>query len=235
MKTLLRCIALGGALFMSGQALAALPNIDEPTGPVLLDLDGTAIGTGYQHYTVSFTAAQGTNSTDLGFAFRDDAAFLSLDNVSLTANSAPGTNLVFNGDFEQGTVGSSAVGWNYQNPFNAAFFGVVQANAGVGQSNGWEDGAIGAYDTLYQNVATVGGTAYTLSFDLWEIGVEIPGYPTVFSRLNTSNDPNLIGNGVATVVVSRWEGEVDPGQLQRVLGKAPGTVLSVEKPDFADV
>ena len=46
MKTLLRCIALGGALFMSGQALAALPNIDEPTGPVLLDLDGTAIGTG---------------------------------------------------------------------------------------------------------------------------------------------------------------------------------------------
>ena len=31
---------------------------------------------------------------------------------------------------------------------------------------------------------------------------------------------NLIGNGVATVVISRWEGEVEPAQLQRILGQS---------------
>jgi hypothetical protein len=28
---------------------------------------------------------------------------------------------------------------------------------------------------------------------------------------------NLIGNGVATVVVSRWEGELDTGRARRIL------------------
>jgi aerobic C4-dicarboxylate transport protein len=37
---------------------------------------------------------------------------------------------------------------------------------------------------------------------------------------------NLIGNGVATVVISRWEGEVTPAELQSALN-ARGTVPSV--------
>ena len=30
---------------------------------------------------------------------------------------------------------------------------------------------------------------------------------------------NLIGNGVATIVVSRWEGELDTVQLNEALGR----------------
>ena len=38
---------------------------------------------------------------------------------------------------------------------------------------------------------------------------------------------NLIGNGVATIVVARWEGELDRETLERELRNAPG-VLELE-------
>jgi len=37
---------------------------------------------------------------------------------------------------------------------------------------------------------------------------------------------NLIGNGVATIVVSRWEGELDPARL-RGAGTAAGLTAMV--------
>jgi aerobic C4-dicarboxylate transport protein len=43
---------------------------------------------------------------------------------------------------------------------------------------------------------------------------------------------NLIGNGVATVVVSRWENELDLGKLQRVLDNE--TELEVEMPELEE-
>ncbi|MHC5539199.1 cation:dicarboxylate symporter family transporter, partial [Singulisphaera rosea] len=39
---------------------------------------------------------------------------------------------------------------------------------------------------------------------------------------------NLIGNGVATVVVARWEGAVDMDQLHSVLGGSGKTTLSTD-------
>jgi aerobic C4-dicarboxylate transport protein len=39
---------------------------------------------------------------------------------------------------------------------------------------------------------------------------------------------NLIGNGVATVVVSRWEGELDTAQLRRTLAHPLDTSTAVE-------
>jgi aerobic C4-dicarboxylate transport protein len=42
---------------------------------------------------------------------------------------------------------------------------------------------------------------------------------------------NLVGNGVATVVVSRWEKELDLPKLQRMLGNE--TVLEAEEPELA--
>ncbi|HYS43865.1 MAG TPA: cation:dicarboxylase symporter family transporter, partial [Geobacteraceae bacterium] len=42
---------------------------------------------------------------------------------------------------------------------------------------------------------------------------------------------NLVGNGVATVVVSRWEKELDLSKLQRVLRNE--TVLEAEEPELA--
>ena len=41
---------------------------------------------------------------------------------------------------------------------------------------------------------------------------------------------NLIGNGVATVVVSRWEGELDAGRARGVLAD----VAAVERHEFDD-
>jgi aerobic C4-dicarboxylate transport protein len=43
---------------------------------------------------------------------------------------------------------------------------------------------------------------------------------------------NLIGNGVATVVVSRWENELDLGKLQRVLDNE--AELEVEMPELEE-
>jgi hypothetical protein len=55
-------------------------NCPPPAGSVILDLDGTPIPHSYTPYTVSFTAAAA--STNLSFAFREDPAFLLLDNVA---------------------------------------------------------------------------------------------------------------------------------------------------------
>jgi aerobic C4-dicarboxylate transport protein len=42
---------------------------------------------------------------------------------------------------------------------------------------------------------------------------------------------NLIGNGVATVVVGKWCGELDLGRMKRVLNKETGEDL--EEPEKA--
>jgi hypothetical protein len=203
-KTLLQGTTLAAALVMSGQAMAFPSNIDEPTGPVLLDLNGTPVPHGFQQYSVTFTAATGSTSTDLGFAFRDDPGFLTLDNVTLTANSGPATNLVVNGDFETGVPSSNPVGWSFQNPDGALAQGVVMAGEGVGGSNGWIDGAVQAYDTLFQNIATVGGVSYTLSFDLTQEAATTAN----FQRLSTNGDvTDVDGNGINVVV---YAGQGDP-------------------------
>ena len=42
---------------------------------------------------------------------------------------------------------------------------------------------------------------------------------------------NLVGNGVATVVVSRWENELDMDRMERVLNNE--TDLEAEEPEQA--
>jgi aerobic C4-dicarboxylate transport protein len=42
---------------------------------------------------------------------------------------------------------------------------------------------------------------------------------------------NLVGNGIATIVVSKWEGEIDTGQMMRVLDgdlRGPGAAAIAE-------
>ena len=192
-KNLLLATALAATLGVSGQAMAFPSNVDEPTGPVLLDLNGTAIPHTFQHYTMTFSAVTGSTSTDLGFAFRDDPAFLVLDNVSLTANTGPATNLVVDGDFD---AGFALVGWTFQNPNGALFNGNIKPNVGVGGTNAWNDGATQAYDTLFQSISTVGGASYTVSFDLRETS----GFAN-FQRLSTNGDvTDDNGDGVNLVV-----------------------------------
>jgi len=192
-KALFATAAIAAAL-CAGHAMASPSNVDEPTGPTILDLDGTAIPHSFAHYTVDFTTGAGSTSTDLGFAFREDPAFLYLDNVTLTTGGGP--NLVVNGDFEAGIVGSTPVGWTYQNPDDASFAGFVRAGVGTGASNAWYDGSVQAYDTIFQNIATTENTLYTVQFDLRD-----DGPLNTFSRLSTNGDvtsPN--GNGANVVV-----------------------------------
>jgi PEP-CTERM motif len=145
-------------------------NCAPPPGAIL-DLAGTAVPhTAYQNYTsTSFPGlnfvATGTTTT-ITFAMRDDAAFLGLDDVSVSTGGAP--NLLLNPGFELGPVGSSTpTDWTYLNPFGASSSGVVSTDPSPGPhsgSNYYRDGAFQAYDLLSQTIATIPGDQYTISF-----------------------------------------------------------------------
>jgi aerobic C4-dicarboxylate transport protein len=36
---------------------------------------------------------------------------------------------------------------------------------------------------------------------------------------------NMIGNGIATIIIARWDGALDLAQLRRVLGGGPAPVV----------
>ena len=111
MRNVLRCALLVLLAFsLTNQAFALLcppgnppTNCAPPTGAIL-DLNGTAIPHVYTQYSVNFVAA--STSTNISFAFRDDPAFLLLDNVSVTTGGGP--NLLLNSDFDLGPVGATS-------------------------------------------------------------------------------------------------------------------------------
>src|SRR5438067_264028 len=72
-------------------------NCGPPAGAIL-DLNDTPVPHTYQQYTTSFTATNTT--TNVSFSFREDPAFLGLDDVSVTTGG--GANLVVNSGFELG-------------------------------------------------------------------------------------------------------------------------------------
>jgi hypothetical protein len=189
------------ALLLAGQVLAnPCPPGNPPTNcapplGAILDLDGTAIPHAYAQYAVNFVATDTT--TNISFAFREDPAFLFLDDVSVAAGAGP--NLILNGGFESGPVGANApTDWTYLNTFGATFAGVVQNVAGQAHSgsNYYWDGAVQAYDGITQGIATTVGTTYTISFWLKDDS----GLST-FSRISTNgNVTNTGGNGADLLV-----------------------------------
>ena len=191
MKNLKLALMAVSALVLANQVQAA-SNDPAPAGPVILNLDGTAIPHSYTQYTASFVAANAT--TNLSFAFREDPAFLMLDNVSMTTGG--GANLVTNGDFEAGPVGSSApTGWTYLNTFGATYGGQVYSGCGVGGSNCYYDGAVQAYDSITQAISTTIGQTYDVSFWLND-----SSSLSTFSALSTNGGTGVGGNGVNLVV-----------------------------------
>lgn len=144
-------------------------NEPPPAGTVIYQLTGQPILGTYQTATVDFTA--GSANTNLAFAFREDPAFLFLSNVSLVDLTTSSGNLLVNGDFGAGPVGSSApAGWAYLNNFGASFGGVVESGCGTGATasnpgnNCYDDGAVQAYDAINQVVGTNIGDLYQVSF-----------------------------------------------------------------------
>lgn len=203
MKKVLTIAYLAGlVVFVSATHAAANPcppgnpptNCAPPPGAIL-DLDGTAIPTIYTLYTVGFTATQAT--TNVSFAFREDPAFLFLDDVSLVNTTTASGNLILNGGFEDGPVGASApANWTYLNAFGAAAAGEVAAISPRSGSNVYYDGAVQAYDGITQAIATNIGDLYTLSFWLFDNS----NLPT-FSRLSTNGDVSSTGgNGIDLLV-----------------------------------
>lgn|SRR6185312_3657014 len=202
-RDLLGGAALVLALALSTQAFAAGNNNPAPAGPVVLDLAGTAVPHSYVQYTTSFVASGG--STDLSFAFRDDPAFLHLDDVVLTTGG--GSNMLTNGDFESGPIGANApAGWTYLNIFGAAAAGEVDTDTPHGGNNNYDDGAVQAYDAITQNVATLAGQTYNLSFWLFE-----DGGLTTFQHLSTNGDTTSSGGNGIDLIVYAGNGVPTPG------------------------
>ena len=218
-RDLLGGAALVLALALSTQAFAAGNNNPAPAGPVVLDLAGTAVPQSYTQYTTSFVA--GTTSTDLSFAFREDPAFISLDDIVLTTGG--GANLVVNGGFESGVVGDNApVGWTYLNVFGASAAGTVQDNNPHSGSNNYYDGAVQAYDAITQNITTVIGQTYNLSF--W---LDDNSGLTTFQHLSTNGDTTSSGGNGIDLIVYAGNGVPTPGGVGGVPEPATWALMLV--------
>ncbi len=175
---------------MCAPSASAQTNQPPPSGAIL-DLAGQTINHGTAaSESVSFTA--NLANTDITFAFREDPAFISFSDVSLTdTTTANMTNLILNGDFGLGS-GSNATNWTYANIYGAAAGGTVSSSCGGGLSTCWYDGAVQAYDAITQMVATNIGDSYLLSF----VYSDNSGLST-FSDLSTNgNITGTGGNGV---------------------------------------
>jgi hypothetical protein len=182
------------ALLLTASALLTTPrlsaqNNDPPPSGAILDLNGQPINHGTA-VTESVNFLSGVANTNITFAFREDPAFISFSDVSLTDITNPSGNLIVNGDFSSGS-GSNATDWSYVNVYGATFGGVVASSCDGGLTTCWYDGAVQAYDAITQVVATNPGDLYTLSFEYSDnSGL------TNFSALSTNGDTtNTYGNG----------------------------------------
>ena len=130
----------------------------------------------WQTFNYTFTPST-TGANFLGFAFRQDPAFWTFDNVKLTAAGSQ-TNLLTNGAFNTGgqfSVTTNNGPSSMQAPTNWGVWyqnGTYPAAAGtwtdIGGTHGgvWYDGAVGSFDGIYQGVVLQAGTTYTVSFEV---------------------------------------------------------------------
>lgn len=188
----LKSLLAASAVLLASQAQAvvcvppaAAGDCAPPVGNVIFDLAGTDIPHAYRQYSVTFNAAQAT--TALSFQMREDPDYFFLDDIVMRHNNT-GANLVVNGDFEGGryidpvATTVQPVGWTYLNLFNATASGRVALNGPHGGSYNYYDGAVGAYDGITQQIATIVGDSYTLSFWLSDNSSQ-----TTASQLNGPN------------------------------------------------
>jgi hypothetical protein len=156
----------------------------------------------WQPFTYTFTPST-SGANFVGFAFREDPAFWTFDNVTLTASGSQ-TNLLTNGTFTTGgsfSVTTNNGVSNMQAPTNWGVWyqnGTYPAAAGtwtdIGGNHGgvWYDGAVGSFDGIYQGITLTAGTTYTIAFEV--------------SGNNTSNGSSIqlgvYGGACATVSIS---------------------------------
>ncbi len=188
-KRLTVLLAAMGLIGLAGGAQATPSNLPPPAGAIL-DLNGQPITNVQQSYSVDFTA--GLANTAITFAFRQDPSFESFSNVSLVDLTTSSVNLLLNGDFALGNLGTSTVtDWTYANIYGATYGGVLGSGCGFNGTNCWYDGAVQAYDAISQTVATNVGDLYEISFNL------NGGSGQTYSDLSTNgNVTDTGGNGI---------------------------------------
>jgi hypothetical protein len=181
--------------------VGAPDNEAPPSGPIVLDWNGTPIPHAYQQYTASFVAT--SSISNISFAFRHDPDFLGIDDVSVTTGG--GSNLLVNGGFESGPLDESVPsGWTYLNEFEATFSGVVADNSTSppgphGGAYYYYDGSVQAYDVITQQIPTTIGGTYNISFWLCDDGGDDGGLNT-FQRLSDNGLSGAYGNAANVIV-----------------------------------
>ena len=193
--TLLLGTALTGLAFApAARALDLAP----PAGSLIDVQTVTPLTTnGYVQYSATFTAAQA--NTVISFLFRRDPSYFGFDDVAVTAVGSA-VNLVVDPGFESATAGTQTPpGWgNFQQTTGIAAQGEVETGSGRGSqvarsgSFFWDDGAVGAYDGIYQSINTTVGARYSLSFYLSN-----PDSGTTYSQ--TGNGIDVLAYVGATV------------------------------------
>ncbi len=220
-------VLLIGAAVSVPSAFASGNNNPPPTGAIL-DLGGAETGTAaltVNHGTavaesVDFTAA--LTSTDITFAFREDPAFISFGDVTLTnVTTSSSTNLILNGDFSSGTVGTdSATDWTFVNVYGAEASGTEEADCGGGLATCWYDGSVQAYDAIDQFVTLIVGDTYDLSFVYSD-----NGGLTTFSDLSTNgNTTGTGGNGID--ILAYAQADIPPAGGGSVVPEPSSLVLA---------
>ena len=218
MRAFLGLATIASAIILAAGPTFAAGNNNSPPAGAILDLAGGETGTAAQAInhgapvteSVNFTAALA--NTDITFAFREDPAFISFSDVSLVdLTTGSSTNLIQNGDFSASTT---LVDWSFANIYGAAASGVVQPSCqAFGGAPCWYDGSVQAYDAIDQNVATVVGDVYTLSFQYSDnSGL------TTMSDLSTNGDTTSPGgNGIDILAYA---------QAGLPVACAPGTICT---------
>jgi len=207
------------------------PTNEPPPAGAILDLNGTPITNIDQEYTVDFVAA--LTSTAITFAFRQDPSFSSFSDASVADLTTPSGNLLLNGDFASGTVGTSTVtDWTYANIYGASFGGVLETGCGNGGSNCWYDGAVQAYDAISQTIATTVGDTYQISF-YFNGGGFFPSSPN-YSDISTNGDvSDTGGNGIDVLAYAQAglpaPGIPEPSSVWLLLGVVGAVAFKLRK------
>jgi hypothetical protein len=122
----------------------------------------------WQTYSFTFTPTQ-SGSNYVMLSFRQDPAYWSVDNISVTAKGST-TNLLKNGGMDTGGVITAQTNNGPTQVSTPTYWGVAY-QAGVypgaaGQWNSaiWYDGAVGSFDAIYQALNLTAGATYTISF-----------------------------------------------------------------------
>lgn len=121
----------------------------------------------FQNYSFTYTPSQ-TGSQYIQLAFRQDPAFWTVTNVSLTAGGNS-TNLLQNGNFATGgtitaQTNNGPMSVNTPTYWGVAYqSGIYPGAAGSWSPGMWYDGAVGSFDAIYQGVSLTAGVTYTVT------------------------------------------------------------------------